>query len=677
MAFASATAMRGFGRSTDPPGSSSSTFDLDSPRYDRRERTRDKDLERDGDRTRDTRSGTLNGRRAAKEDNDGWTPVKPRKSFGHEDAERYSRRNQDRDRERAVDSGRDGRDRPQRSFEVFNREREREADGEKESGSRRNGVPRGRNEASWFKERETHPTKDGQPKDPTREREWRDRNRGNDRVNERGHDRGHERNERGNGWTRGGPAEKDPEWMDTPAAEEKQAHTAEDFQRWKERMKAGGTPAEDKPNLDSAASTAPAPREAAPSKEAQPASTSLALDSEMDKFFGMWNDPKSKANQQAADLQMPVLGKEPGKATVGRASRFTSFFSPAEEVPLRQPVEQPEMPVPAAASKDASSEDKEGFQRILQMLGGMSLGAEKPASQPSQPPRLRSHHQGPPPPEQFAPAHTFPRDEEVEAQPYRESSDETHVRSSAHMDHLLSMPAADHGANHMGPNRDNEFLLGLMHQGQTNVGDDGTGSLNLPPGFGRAPGPQLNSWMATAAPPGLPAKAPVAIPPGFSESNAVPGLQNRRVDGPQPAPTILQRPPGFEQVIPGWPAGQPPPGQPRPLLPPPGFGQDATAGHPFPPFLPPPNGTPFFRNPIGPGAPPGMAPPSMPPPLPSFFGMNIPPPGYPPIPFQQDPMMGLPGLGDPRARAGPPPAFDPFGGDAGNRGRGAPPGEST
>ena len=63
-------------------------------------------------------------------------------------------------------------------------------------------------------------------------------------------------------WTRGtGRVEEDPEWMISSGAdsEKKQAKTQEDFQRWKEQMKAKDTPADEKPELkDETPSTAEA-----------------------------------------------------------------------------------------------------------------------------------------------------------------------------------------------------------------------------------------------------------------------------------------------------------------------------------------------------------------------------------------------------------------------------------
>src|ERR1700722_8218495 len=153
----------------------------------------------------------MNGRRGTREDGEGWTSVKSRKSLGQEDGDR-GHRNGERDK-----------DRYQKDGDVDNTE----------SASRRIGIGRGRFDQSW--NREESGAKDGEgTKTGARGQGWRDRERDRDRDRDRE-------------WNRGGRIEEDPEWMDSPTkTEKKQAHTQEDFQRWKERMKAGATPAEEK-----------------------------------------------------------------------------------------------------------------------------------------------------------------------------------------------------------------------------------------------------------------------------------------------------------------------------------------------------------------------------------------------------------------------------------------------
>jgi hypothetical protein len=135
-------------------------------------------------------------------DGEGWTHVpRPRKSFGAEDGEQNERSRKDL-RGGEGDKGTTpwDRDRPVK-YENFGKERDREA------------RPRGkRDESSWLLD------------------DRGDRNRDNHREHNRF----------------GGRAEKDPEWLDSDgkAGDSKTAHSMEDFQKWKERMKASSMPAE-------------------------------------------------------------------------------------------------------------------------------------------------------------------------------------------------------------------------------------------------------------------------------------------------------------------------------------------------------------------------------------------------------------------------------------------------
>ena len=83
------------------------------------------------------------------------------------------------------------------------------------------------------------------------------------------------RDRRDRDWDRQPKAEAEPEWMDAAEPEEPfQARTQEDFQRWKEKMKAGTATPQDKvgPTITEAAQ--PAPKLASPEP-----------DNSMDKFF--------------------------------------------------------------------------------------------------------------------------------------------------------------------------------------------------------------------------------------------------------------------------------------------------------------------------------------------------------------------------------------------------------
>ncbi|OCL14142.1 hypothetical protein AOQ84DRAFT_55965 [Glonium stellatum] len=302
--------------------------------------------ERDSERSRD-KTGFTNGRRGVREDGEGWTNVKSRKSLGQEDVDR-GHRNGERDKDRYQKDG--------------------DVD-DKESTSRRMGIGRGRFDQPWS--REDPGTKDGEgAKAGTRGQGWRDRERDRDRDRDRE-------------WNRGGRIEEDPEWLDSPTkTEKKQAHTQEDFQRWKERMKAGATPAEEKESAQDQPPTATEPvitpagtSSAATSKPATP----LALDGGLEKLFGMWGEGK---RSESTGLESTVISKV-NKAKP-KPSRFAGLFAPPEE-PAKQTQAQPPAPSSPGPAANGSNEDKEGFQRILQMLGGTNIPAQPNVQQENAP----------------------------------------------------------------------------------------------------------------------------------------------------------------------------------------------------------------------------------------------------------------------------------------------------
>lgn len=164
----------------------------DSPRFERfRREEKEKDMP-----ARDF--SDLRARRTTqKDDGDGWTNVSrtPRKSFGQEEGERFRRDfRADNEKKGTTPWDRD------RKYEGFGKDRDRE----------QRPRPR-RDESSWL-------------------------------LDDRG-DRNRDNYHRENKY--GGRIEKDPEWMDSSVdgKETKGVHSMEDFQKWKERMKAtsGGT----------------------------------------------------------------------------------------------------------------------------------------------------------------------------------------------------------------------------------------------------------------------------------------------------------------------------------------------------------------------------------------------------------------------------------------------------
>lgn len=389
---------------------------------------RNKASEGDGERPRESRNNTLRPKRAEGEDSDGWSTVKPRKSFGTEGAERFNGRMGvagHREERRFKDrEDRDGKDRP-RGFDTFSRDRvERDGDNEQERDNRRNGNGRGRNEPSWFKDRDTT----DQPSTPRernsngdrfgvdRNRGWREKER--DERPDRGGDRGdRDRGDRGDRrWDRDRDQrqEREPEWMDAPAEEKSQAHTQEEFQKWKEQMQG-----KDKPAKEAVEETAPQPDAGGSFFELESkkkVETPLAIDTGPDKFFGMWATPK---DENPPDLGMESKKEGPAKAkTIGKASRFTSFFTPQEDPQRRQT--EPSAPVPSAplgglgalfASPSSGSQntqgdaEREAFQQLLQKLQSHSVGANSSTPpitelQQRKPPAVEKP-QSIPPPEPF------------------------------------------------------------------------------------------------------------------------------------------------------------------------------------------------------------------------------------------------------------------------------------
>lgn len=193
----------------------------ESPRFERFKlergiRSGDKDR---GDKDRAGDRGERGGGRVGRGfggdmEGGGWTNVsrQPRKSFGAEDGDRFRRDRGEREkREIPWDK-----DRPPK-YDNFGRDRDRE-----------HRPKLKRDESSWLL-------------DDNRDRAG-NRDRDRDHYSERDHHRdSHRDNHRYNNNSR---TEKDPEWMDSGPGNEdrtgddKTARSMEEFQRWKERMKA-------------------------------------------------------------------------------------------------------------------------------------------------------------------------------------------------------------------------------------------------------------------------------------------------------------------------------------------------------------------------------------------------------------------------------------------------------
>ena len=216
------------------------------------------------------------------------------------------------------------------------------------------------------------------------EQPWFRHDRGGDSLDDTKKDGKHSdwRRDRGGNrpWERSAPAEEDPEWMDEPMEEQATpARTQEDFQRWKERMKAGKNASA---NNEEAFITPSSPEPTAGrSQKAAAAFLDAEGDDSMDKFFARFNEAKI-STEPTATVKAPTK------------TRFASLFSPLAEQPPQLPqVSQSPAPVPEMAMRETKpatpletpnpEADQAGFARILQMLGGRTQNAAAPSPQDS------------------------------------------------------------------------------------------------------------------------------------------------------------------------------------------------------------------------------------------------------------------------------------------------------
>ncbi|KAF8421241.1 hypothetical protein EV426DRAFT_220148 [Tirmania nivea] len=369
--FASASSARKMAFDFDTPSSaglSPSTIideEHNSPRLDRfRGQARDKDREKGGDRDLRTpqKRGFNKDEGEANCESPGrtgpWASQRgPRKSFGAEDGDRLRRGNNEMQK-----------DRPPR-YENFGRDRDR-----------MNNIRSKRDESSWILD-------DNRDRDRGGDREKGDTYRGDRDGEQRGsRDFRNFTNRSGRDDDRNQRVEKDPEWLDAAPGESEgkgQAHSMEEFQRWKSRMKASEEKKPKTPVEENLSYEGERPSPAShPTKEEKPEPVTEAplsspiTENGVDRFFTLWNPPSSaKSPDSIPDSQV----RPPA---VGRSSKFSSFFVSTEQPSPRQPTpQQPttqfqpmtqeqRQPTPSTNPDNSTSEDKEGFRRILQMLGG-------------------------------------------------------------------------------------------------------------------------------------------------------------------------------------------------------------------------------------------------------------------------------------------------------------------
>lgn len=612
---------------------------------------------------RDSKSGPLNGRRGERED---WNAGRPRRTFGPDEQERKPRRNGEFDRWENKEGPRD----PIAERGV------RDKDGR--FPTRKEGQPpRSKYEGSWFRDEHTQEGVEiDDDKPPLRNREWR--------QNQTRH--GTERE-----WNRGAKFEQEPEWLDANDRDEpRRAHTQEDFERWKERMKAGSSaqaPTHAEQKRDEHAEAQKPETRRTDGEIFSNSGAQFMSDNSMERFFGLLGDskPQPQTPEVSTPLAVDPAAKKdpfplPGKPA--KSSRFAGLFSPMPESPAREP--EP-LPYPSAPPQHQQTQsvsggmpfptnnaDQAGFQRILEMLGGQRSQNATP------------HETGLPQQQGNAPM-MHPEQQRVASPPRR-----TDYMGPGPENPMGQVGVKDPQA------LERAHLLRLMQQvriGPPSVGSPSQQSSN--PGI--APPPGLMQEGMPRPPPGLsaqktpaflddPAIANMQRPDGeqlrrrpangppmgyfddmpFPQGNQGPMTPGgpitpggSRPQGPNQPPMPLQRPPGLEHLPPpGW-TGQPVPQQgnvPSPMGPPPGIPGPGRGINPnFPPgMLPMPGNAPPIndRQAFPRGPPPGMMPP------PGY--MNGPPPGFPPMQPNPEAMMGLgPGAQGPFGPGNPGPQGPP------------------
>ncbi|RMZ77718.1 hypothetical protein DV738_g4215, partial [Chaetothyriales sp. CBS 135597] len=244
-----------------------------------------------------------------------------------------------------------GDDRPRKDHDRKPKWAMDEADGDKDPKPDR--TSRSKFEQSWLR-----PDRGAEALEETR------------RDGDRAHDWRGRKQERG--WDRAAAVEDDPEWMDAPIDEAKHApvRTQEDFQRWKEKMKAGKSgPTTEEKHTAPAAPSSPEPTVNKPARSIA-AIPDAEPDDSMDKFLARFDKTNITSVKAAA-------AKPPTK------TRFASFFGPSPDslqqggtTGFQPPVESQaqqaqyhhrEIAAPTSTEPPVDP-DQAGFARIMQML---------------------------------------------------------------------------------------------------------------------------------------------------------------------------------------------------------------------------------------------------------------------------------------------------------------------
>ena len=550
------------------------------------------------DQPRDLRSGTTQNRRSVKDDSDLWANVRQSRPSTLEDDDRPYRKNGDRAPDQDREGGRGLR--TSRGFENHRR------DGERGGGhggiAKRDGTGRGRNEPSWSRE-------DPHPEDE--EADSRDATKSKDRRERDG------RGTRGSAfeWNRAPKTESAPEWMgasepdaDTPT------HTQEDLDQWYAKMKAGGNgkpdnPVDRPPGHDRNISATGTSHTKA--KVDKP----LIFDSTVDGFYGLLSDAKSKEiasnSGNGTNGNRTDTGSKPMKA-----SKFTGFFNPK---PDAEPPKE-NVSVPSAPPATLSQEDKEGFDRVLMLLGKQqqSLDIKSLENRPSQQQRRWEPPSSPP-------------------------SGSRAVEENGYSQGPLGLNAQ--AGNVISQDKERDFLFSLQQRPQETPTNQNQPSLLSRQSHRDSPAELLPFPNLMVSPHDTPQQLPSRGPPpghldevqardklnpGAERRGPPPGLSNENVPRPTPIgpppsiyPTGVPRPPGLDNLPPGYQQILP---HRHNMAPPPGFPAPPRNQNPIPPGYTLNDRAPFSTPATGRGM---ASPPFMQPP---------PPPGFP-MPFNRE---GLP-----------------------------------
>ncbi|RKF73918.1 hypothetical protein GcM1_242138 [Golovinomyces cichoracearum] len=379
--FTSATSHRNMNKNTnssDQSGIQENLFDI-----------KNRSRINENDRSRDNRNNILRSRRIeGDQENNGWSTVQQRKSFGGEDTERnINRYRGDKNRDEKNAKSREEYDGKERSWgsNTFFREKDSDHDHFRERSHRNSGLGRGRHDPSWFKEKEYNEvhlnSKDRHntgEKHVDRSRGWRGKekdDRDDSKVEKYMEKNGEKQDQADRRWdkSRDQRHENEPEWMEDQVEEKHQAHTLADFEKWKEQMQG-----KDKAVKSMVGDRFNDPDTPLTAVEKSKIETPLDFDPGLDKFLGLINSKEEKRTDSMLEASNDIEKKT--KIT-GKASRFTSFFTSQDEShKINQDLQVDTQSLSPDTVKNPknnaqSDAEKEAFQQLLLKLQRQTLQA--------------------------------------------------------------------------------------------------------------------------------------------------------------------------------------------------------------------------------------------------------------------------------------------------------------